>query len=653
MAIGQLQAHKQRIGCIGKMCGIFGVLNLNGWRENKFSLEEIVSTLVHRGPDCQGVWRDPNGRVALGHTRLAVQDLSEAASQPFVSASGRTVIVFNGEIYNHLELRAMMPHISWKTHSDTETLVELAEFFGSEKSVKLISGMFAAAVWDQLTCELSLFRDRFGEKPLYLAKLNEGWVFASELRAFLKIPDFKPEIDRAVLADYLQTGYVSGAKCIYLGCSKVEPGTVLTIKSRTSNITTNTYYSYEKQYLLASKQKFSGSDDKLISLTEEKLREAVSRQTISDVPVGGFLSGGVDSSIVCSLLNDTLGHNLETFSIGFSDEVYDESKFANAVAKHLGTTHHELIVSGQDAISVVPRLCQIYDEPFADSSQIATVLLSELARKHVTVAFSGDGADEIFGGYNRYQLVHRYWRKLSSIPIGVRKVVASILLNIPTDKFNYLNQMNDKKFKIADAMLSQDIDQLYLKLTSPLHDPKIWLNNFEDDLPGSLISTDRLVECSDIERMMVSDVLGYLPDDILTKVDRAAMSTSLETRIPFLDHSVAEFAASIPQNMKIRNNQNKWILRQLLYKRVPRELVDRPKMGFGVPLAAWMRGPLKDWCDALLDPIRISNQGYLNAELVSKTWNEHLSGKRNWQYRLWIILMFQSWLDGQSINEKI
>ena len=389
------------------MCGIFGILNSNGLGKNKFSLSEIIGTLTHRGPDSQGDWRDPNGKVALGHTRLAIQDLSEAAAQPFVSASGRTVVVFNGEIYNHLRLRSMVPHISWKTHSDTETLVELVEHFGPEHAVTLFHGMFAVAVWDKLKSELTLFRDRFGEKPLYIGRLGEGWIFASELRAFGKIPDFKSQIDRSVLADYLQTGYISGTKCIYSDCSKIEPGTLMTIQILTSKITKHQYFSYEKQYLLASSQRLVGSDDELISLTEEKLRNAVSMQTISDVPVGGFLSGGIDSSIICSLLSDTLDRKLETFSIGFSDQFYDESKFANAVAKQLGTIHHELLLSGQDSLAVVPKLAQIYDEPFADSSQIPTVLLSELARKQVTVAFSGDGADELFGGYNRYQLMQK------------------------------------------------------------------------------------------------------------------------------------------------------------------------------------------------------------------------------------------------------
>ena len=629
------------------MCGIFGILNLKGIKNQSSPLNGMLRSLAHRGPDSCGTWADIENSLVIGHTRLAVQDLSDAAGQPFVSSSGRTVIVFNGEIYNHLELRSKIPNVHWKSRSDTETLVELVEYLGIENAAELLHGMFAFAVWDRGKSELTLMRDRFGEKPLYLGEIDGGVAFASEIWAFNHIPTFTRNINRSVLADYLQTGYVSGTKCIFEGCAKVGPGTFVKIDGSTSKVTSKKYYCFTEKYLAASSKKNLKTDDLLISLTEEKLLNSINMQTVSDVPVGAFLSGGIDSSLVCSMLSETLTGKLETFSIGFSDENYDESKFAKSVANQIGTVHHELLLSGSDALSVVPKLAEIYDEPFADSSQIPTVFLSELTRKHVTVAFSGDGADELFGGYNRYQLISKYWGKISLLPAELRKIFVWILLHSPTNKFKMFDKFNDKKLKACDAFLSRDIDDLYLRLTSPINDPNILLHDYEVSLAPPLLPVHSLPNCSNLERMMVSDTLGYLPDDILTKVDRAAMSVSLETRIPFLDHTVAEFAATLPETVKIRKNENKWILRQLLYKRLPRSLVDRPKMGFGVPLGEWMRGPLRDWCETLLEPSRIANEGYLNPDYVSKIWNEHLGGNRNWQYKLWIILVFQSWLENQ------
>jgi len=660
------------------MCGIVGVLSTKYPSELENNVRSMVNTLEHRGPDDIGVWSDSKLGVSFGHSRLSIVDLSAAGHQPMFSSCGRYVIVFNGEIYNHLALRIELDkrsvsstingdHIQsrWKGHSDTETLLECISEWGIEKTLQESIGMFAFAIWDLQRRTLTLARDRFGEKPLYYGWVNGDFVFGSELKPFQIIPKFNNPINRDVLALYFQYCAVPSPYSIYEDIFKLEPGNFLTLQHSDLDQKVIKIESYWQLTDAVSRGYANPIDNELeaVATLESLLSESVSQQAVADVPLGVFLSGGVDSSTIAALMQKQSSQSIQTFTVGFDKADFDESSYALAVARHLGTYHSQLHVSPDDVRAVIPKLPEFYDEPFADSSQIPTYLVCQAARKHVTVALSGDAGDELFGGYNRYFWGQRIWRKMSWMPSSLRGALGYSIQGISIDRWDSLSRilpskmgirrMGDKAHKLAYRLKSVDsLDDLYRSLVNEWPSD-IGLVLGAKRLSTKLDDTEIVKDLAESEhRMMLWDSLTYLPDDILTKVDRAAMSVSLETRIPFLDHRVAELAWRIPKHMKIRNGQGKWVLRQVLYKYVPRNLIERPKAGFGVPVGQWLRGPLREWAESLLEASRLQHEGYLNVDLVRQVWKEHLSGKSDWTARIWAILMFQAWLEVQKVEGK-
>ena len=643
------------------MCGIAGSLGTGECDEN--SLRGMVATLSHRGPDDQGLWFDQGAGIGLVHARLSILDLSTAGHQPMLSASGRYVIVFNGEIYNHLKLRVELEQsgqaLNWRGHSDTETILAGFYSWGIEATLRKSVGMFAFAVWDKQSHTLTLARDRLGEKPLYYGWHGDTFLFGSELKALKAHPAFGAEIDRDALADFISYSYIPAPQSIYRGIHKLVPGTLLSVRAGKRTVSKSVSYwsllDSARQGLLAP---FTGSDSEALQGLEARLSEAVSLQQISDVPIGAFLSGGIDSSTIVALMQAQSIRPIHTFTIGFDDLQFNEAVHARAVARHLGTDHTELYVTPQEARVVIPQLPMLYDEPFADSSQIPTYLVSQLARRSVTVSLSGDAGDELFGGYNRYI----YTRNLLKVPAPLRRILAFWLGALSPAQWDRIysaiqpmlpsslrvRMPGDKAHKLSDVLAMNSDAAIYQRLVSTWHYP----NTVVLGGRGYINLSQAWNELTDFDapecRMMALDALTYLPDDILCKVDRAAMGVSLETRVPFLDHRVVEYAWRLPLHMKIRNGQSKWILRQLLYKYVPKELIERPKMGFGVPIDIWLRGPLREWAEALLNETRLLQEGYFNPNPIRQKWAEHLSGKRNWQYQLWNVLMFQAWLESQN-----
>jgi len=649
------------------MCGFAGFLGQRGGSASELETiaRDMAHAIAHRGPDMDGVWVDPIHGLGLGHRRLSIVDLSSAGHQPMISASSRYVIAFNGEIYNHTGLRAELARAGhapvWRGHSDTETLLAAFEAWGIEQTLKRSVGMFAFAMWDQARRTLTLARDRVGEKPLYYGWIGGLLVFASELKALKAHILFRPAIDRSALALFMRYGYVPAPHSIYEGIRKLPAGTRLEVEASAPGLEAQprAYWSVADVISSGLANPFVGNQDDAVSELERILRLSISQQMVADVPLGAFLSGGIDSSTVVALMQAESKRRIKTFTIGFGQATHDEAAHAKAVARHLGTEHTELYVTPEEALTVIPRLPHIYDEPFADSSQIPTYLVAQMARQHVTVSLSGDGGDELFGGYNRYLLTQRTWGTLSRVPVSLRRAAAATLnLVSPSDWTRILDpvqrlaptrlrqaDIGEKVRKGAMVLPAANSEELYDLLLSH------WLGNVV--LGGGIGSTndDRATPHLDdvVHQMMAKDMLGYLPDDVLCKVDRAAMAVSLETRVPFLDHRVIEFAWQLPLSLKVRDGQGKWALRQVLYRHIPRELVERPKMGFTVPLAAWLRGPLKNWAEALLDPSRLSRQGFLDPTPIRRAWEEHVSGKRNWQDRLWDALMFQAWLEEEAL----
>jgi asparagine synthase (glutamine-hydrolysing) len=635
------------------MCGIAGILDLTG-EAGPERLEVVArgmaDALRHRGPDEGGTWVDAQAGLALGHRRLSILDLSAAGSQPMVSASGRFVISYNGEIFNWQEVRDELQNSghNWRGHSDTEVLLEAVAAWGLERAVGRCVGMFAFALWDRQTRELWLVRDRFGKKPLYWTLQGKRLLFGSELRALRAHPDFKPEIDRDALAGFMRRGYFLQPRTIYGGVQQLEPGQMLLVGPE-GKPQLRSYWSLATAIEQARRQPFTGSAGEAVDRLAQVLGEAVSRRMVADVPVGGFLSGGYDSSTVVALMQAHATSKVRTFSIGFLEADYDEAGSAGKVARHLGTDHTELLVTAKQARDVIPRLPEIYDEPFADSSQIPTFLVSQLARRDVTVALSGDGGDELFAGYNRYAQGQAVRRSLARLPVPVRQALAAGMSSVSPKAWDAMFQLmpersrprhaGEKIHKLADVVAEDDASA-YLRLTSQWSDPEALVPGARESPqlgPGPDLALD------ETERMQFLDTVSYLPGDILTKVDRASMSVSLEVRTPILDHRVAEFAWTLPLEVKIRNGQSKWPLRQLLYRYVPPRLVDRSKSGFGVPIGEWLRGPLKGWAEDLLEERALRQAGILAPAPIRARWREHVEGRRNWQHALWNVLMFESW----------
>jgi asparagine synthase (glutamine-hydrolysing) len=655
------------------MCGFAGFLGGEGWNDShmcRTTLEKMTSALTARGPDDAGYWMDRSATIALGHRRLAIVDLSSAGRQPMCSASTRWTIAFNGEVYNHLDLRHELEATgvapSWRGHSDTETLLAGFDAWGVQATVEKAIGMFAFAAWDAATATLTLGRDRLGEKPLYYGW--QGWgsnrvfLFGSDLAALRCHPHFEDRIDRDALTQLLRHNYIPAPHAIYEGISKLAAGSLLNIKLREGIAHVSSYWSGVESYQRGMARPFDGSSDEAVNMLEALLKKAVARQMMADVPLGAFLSGGVDSSTVVALMQAQSSRPVRTFSIGFHEEQFNEAEHAKAVAVHLGTDHTELYVNAQEAMEVIPRLPAIYSEPFSDSSQIPTFIVSQLARRHVTVALSGDAGDELFCGYNRYSFTARLWDRLRVKPLALRRAAARMLTTLSPEVWNQLARIaapmlppslqfasiGDKLHKGARVLHSQTIDDLYLNLISHWKDPGAIVMRGHEPAPSMKDLAAPLDGFDDMQRMMALDMLRYLPDDILVKVDRAAMAVSLETRVPFLDREVVEFAMSLPGALKLRGGVTKWALRQVLYRHVPASLIERPKMGFGIPIGQWLRGPLRDWGEALLDEGRLRREGYFDPAPIVHKWREHVSGHRNWQYELWNVLMFQAWLEHQQ-----
>ncbi|MCC2958538.1 asparagine synthase (glutamine-hydrolyzing) [Massilia sp. IC2-477] len=655
------------------MCGFTGFLGASPFQEDGASravLGRMTDSIRHRGPDDAGYWLDVGHGIALGHRRLAIIDLSPAGHQPMPSSSGRYVIAFNGEIYNHVTLRDELAGAgaapAWRGRSDTETLLAGFDAWGIAATVERAVGMFAFAVWDRYSATLTLGRDRIGEKPLYYGWQGRGrdavFVFGSELKALRAHPAFEHVVDRGALSLQLRHSYVPAPYSIYRGIAKLTPGCLLTVSSRDRAPRVNPYWSRERRMAAAAANPFSGSPQEAVTQLETLLKGAVKAQMIADVPLGAFLSGGVDSSTVVALMQAQSARPVKTFSIGFQEAGYNEAEYAKAVAQHLGTEHTELYVTAEQGRAVIPRLPSLYDEPFSDSSQMPTFLVSQLARQHVTVSLSGDAGDELFCGYSRYQFAASLWNTITAGPLPLRRLAANGITRVSVDSWNRMAKLlapamprrlrfpntGDKLHKGAQVLGCASLDALYLGLVSHWDDPAALVIGGIEPPTVLRSETPALAAFHGVPRMMALDLLTYLPDDILVKVDRAAMAVALETRIPFLDHRVVEFAWSLPQSMKLRDGASKWALRQVLYRHVPPSLIERPKMGFGVPIGDWLRGPLRDWSESLLSESRLRAEGFFHPLEIRRKWDEHLAGKRNWQYHLWDVLMFQAWAEEQS-----
>jgi asparagine synthase (glutamine-hydrolysing) len=663
------------------MCGIAGVFgHTNGFGLGQMA-EDMVASLVHRGPDDDGVWADDEAKIGFGHRRLSVLDISQEGHQPMLSKDGRYVMVFNGEVYNHQMLKKRLEgegRISWRGHSDAEVMLEAISKWGIEQALSMFTGMFAIALFDRQERKLYLIRDRMGEKPLYYGWCSGAFVFGSELKALRKYPGFIGEIDRDALALYLRHMAVPDPFTIYKRIYKLQPGCMVSLNlSSAINFPDGvTPYAplfidglclsrwWSLQDVVESGQGSLVADEaEALEQLESRLRDSVRLQSLADVPLGAFLSGGIDSSLITALMQSESNSPINTFTIGFQEKKYNEAEYASAVARHLGTKHVELYVTAKDALDVIQRLPHIYDEPFADSSQIPTYLLCSQAGKHLTVALSGDAGDELFGGYNRYFWVRKIWSKVSWLPNGTRRLFAQAIFSLPTRYWDavyslvscllpssgHLSFVGQKLHNLAERLVNiRNEDELFFNLVSEWKNPDEVVIGASE--PITLLGQrQEWPSLSKIEhRMMYLDTMTYLPNDILVKVDRAAMGNSLEVRTPFLDHRVVELAWQLPLSMKLRNNQGKWALRQILYKYVPRELIERPKQGFSIPMGDWLRGPLRQWAEELISEERLCREGYFNPDPIRSKWLEHSSGLRNWENSLWAVLMFQAWLDSSK-----
>ena len=660
------------------MCGIAGILDRRS-EDLRPVIDRMVKALHHRGPDASGTWVDERTGLALGHARLSIIDLSAEGNQPMLSASGRYVLTYNGEVYNFQELRRDLDRRGhrFRGRSDTEVMLAAFDDWGIETSLDRFVGMFAFGVWDKAERRLTLARDRLGKKPLYFGWMGDTFLFGSELKALRAHPAFYGEINRDVLALYLRHGYVPAPYCIYRNLYQLMPGSVLGIsgdhrhresdfspfpESEQTPCRPMRYWSARDAVERGSAQVSSMSEQEAIEELDGLLREAVRIRMVADVPLGAFLSGGVDSSTVVALMQVQSTQPVRTFTVGYHEEEFNEARHAKDVAAHLGTDHTELYVTPQDAMAVIPRLPQLYDEPFGDSSQIPTFLVSELTRRHITVSLSGDGGDELFGGYTRYFNCQLIWNRLMTIPAPLRRVLAFGIHSVSPSQWTalvrYMTPLlpkrlrmtlpGDKLYKLANLLIMAGPETLYHRLISQWPDPTaVVLGSVEPSTPV----TDRARWATVpglMEQMMYLDTVTYLPDDILVKIDRASMGIGLETRTPLLDHRVVELAWRLPTSLKVRNGEGKWALRQVLHKYVPRRLIDRPKMGFGIPIDSWLRGSLRAWAESLIEEQRLRDEGFFDPLPIRERWAAHLSGQRDWQYALWTVLMFQAWRDQQA-----
>lgn len=644
------------------MCGLAGFLT-DGIDHAESIARAMADAILHRGPDDAGIWVGADPGIGLAHRRLSVLDLSAAGHQPMHSATGRWVLAYNGEIYNHLALRQQLEAEgaapAWRGHSDTETLLACIEAWGVERTLRASVGMFAIALWDRVELVLHLARDRVGEKPLYYGWQGDTFLFGSELKALRAHPSFAAAVDRGALVLLLRHNYIPAPYSIYSGIRKLPPGTWLRMEAGNRDAAPVAYWSLAEVAERGMAHPFQGSDSDALAALQQHLGSAVRAQMAADVPLGALLSGGIDSTAITALMQANSTQRVRTFTIGFDEKQYDEATHARAVAAHLGTDHTEMRLSGSDALALVPQLPTIYDEPFADSSQLPTHLVMKLARQHVTVALSGDAGDELFGGYNRYSFGPKVWNRIRWIPPTLRRAVGAGLMALPATTLNRLlgplaaragiAAPGDKAHKLGVRLNDvQSLDDLYVSLVCEWPDPTgMVLGGY---LPPNLIddraSWPRLDDPA--ARAMALDSLTYLPDDILVKVDRAAMAVSLETRAPLLDRDLVEFAWSLPMHMKLRDGQGKWLLRRLVDRHVPPALMNRPKMGFGIPLDQWLRGPLRQWAEALLDEARLTREGYLDPKPIRSAWLRHQSGESSFGHRLWSVLMFQAWLEQQE-----
>jgi asparagine synthase (glutamine-hydrolysing) len=647
------------------MCGIAGFWTSRLLPEEpERILKSMTSAIAHRGPDGYGHFWDPASGVGLGHRRLAVVDLSADGRQPMTSQSGRYVLVFNGEIYNFERLRVELLPLGhgFRGHSDTEVMLAAFEQWGVTAAVERFVGMFAFALWDQEDQTLTLARDRFGKKPLYL-HVGENLIgFASELKALYQLPGFRPSIDRQSLTLYLRHNYVPSPRSIFENVVKLGPASLARINFQNGIpvVAASTYWDARATRDAGRADPLRVGETAILDQLDSLLRDAVAIRMIADVPLGAFLSGGIDSSLVVALMQAQSSRPVKTYCVGFDEGEYNEAVFAGQVAKHLGTDHTETILTPQDALDRVPRLATVFDEPFADSSQLPTLMVSEVARRHVTVALSGDGGDEIFCGYNRYSLGRDMWRRFQRLPYPARKSLARMIRSVSPGAWDAMlmpirrvlpgplrvNTPGDRMRKFASVLEIESAGAFYQRLVSHWTSPAEVVRGGSEPPPPQFPPNLDLRGFT--EEMMLLDTLTYLPDDILTKVDRASMSVSLETRAPLLDHRLFEFASRMPLDLKLRGGKTKWALRQILYRYVPSQLVERPKVGFGVPIDSWLRGPLRGWAENLLSEERLKNDGYFDAAPIRKLWTEHLSGRHRWHYHLWDILMFQAWLDEQK-----
>jgi asparagine synthase (glutamine-hydrolysing) len=654
------------------MCGITGFLDTSRSKSSEqltLIARRMSTSLRHRGPEDEGVWVDPNTGIAFGHRRLSIIDLSPMGHQPMHSASGRYVITFNGEIYNFKALRQELEQLgeTFRGHSDTEIMLAAIARWGVEASLQKFNGMFAFALWDREEQTLYLSRDRAGEKPLYYGWAGKTLLFGSELKALQQHPDFRGDIDRGAIAVYLRHNYIPAPHSIYKGIYKLPAGTVLAIRGFGSDASPKPYWSAKVAAEDGIANPFRGTEEEAVNQLDALLNDAVTMRMEADVPLGAFLSGGIDSSLIVAIMQANSKRPVKTFTIGFDNREFNEAESAKLVAQHIGTEHTELYVTPEEAMAVIPRLPTLYDEPFADSSQIPTFLVSQLARRNVTVSLSGDAGDELFGGYTTYQWGRSVHQNVGWMPRPLKAGLAKTIK--PLSKLDWNALLDGRQSVVPESLRSKDINKVLSKLTGILkvneREALYWILLSYWMEPSSIVLgakepltalTDKTkwAKIDDIMHvMMYLDTIMYLPDDILVKVDRASMGVSLESRVPLLDHRIIEFAWKLPIEMKVKGTLGKVPLRNLLYRYVPKHLVDRPKKGFGVPIHEWLRGPMRSWAEDLLDESRLKNEGYFDATPIRQKWNEHVSGRRNWQAQLWAVLMFQAWLEQQKTHTEV